>query len=379
MRLTLSKKIFLNFVIVVVLFGMLSAFLGAKVISRTTVREAQRRVRLDLRSAWGVLNGELDKLSLLLGAVGSSRELIEAIQEGTPYSQSVHLEAASKRYNLDFLTVTDSDGRAIIRAVEPHNTGDDRSNDTFVGAALKGRSVNGFVILGQERLRMEGRDLDERSYIVFEPTSKAKARAKTFETSGMALIASAPIKDEQGFIIGTIYGGVLLNRNHQLTDRIRSDVFEDQRYDGEHLGTVTIFQWDVRIATNVTLTNGNRAIGTRVSAEVYDKVLENHISYYNRAFVVNSDYISAYDPISDLDGKVIGILYVGVLAKQYDDMKRGLWTLYGGAGGWIGRRRDHRGADFLESAERFAEAACGCHGQDHKGRPRDLPDRTFDQ
>ena len=330
MRLTLSKKIFLNFVIVVVLFGMLSAFLGAKVISRTTVREAQRRVRLDLRSAWGVLNGELDKLSLLLGAVGSSRELIEAIQEGTPYSQSVHLEAASKRYNLDFLTVTDSDGRAIIRAVEPHNTGDDRSNDTFVGAALKGRSVNGFVILGQERLRMEGRDLDERSYIVFEPTSKAKARAKTFETSGMALIASAPIKDEQGFIIGTIYGGVLLNRNHQLTDRIRSDVFEDQRYDGEHLGTVTIFQWDVRIATNVTLTNGNRAIGTRVSAEVYDKVLENNISYYDRAFVVNSDYISAYDPISDLDGKVIGILYVGVLAKQYDDMKRGLWTLYGG-------------------------------------------------
>ena len=330
MRLTLSKKIFLNFVIVVVLFGMVSAFLGAKVITRTTVREAQRRVRLDLRSAWGVLNGELDKLSLLLGAVGNSKELAKALQGGFPDSQTVHLEALGKRYNIDFLTVTDSEGRAVIRAVEPHNIGDDRSNDPFVGAALKGGSVSGFVILGQDRLRMEGRDLDERSYIVFEPTSKAKPRAKTFETSGMALLASAPVKDEQGVVIGAIYGGVLLNRNHQLTDRIRSDVFEDQRYDGEHLGTVTIFQWDVRIATNVTLTNGNRAIGTRVSAEVYDKVLENKISYYDRAFVVNSDYISAYDPISDLDGKVIGILYVGVLAKQYDDMKRGLWKLYSG-------------------------------------------------
>jgi two-component system, NtrC family, sensor kinase len=66
-----------------------------------------------------------------------------------------------------------------------------------------------------------------------------------------------------------------------------------------------------------------------VSEEVYDKVLENGLNWYDRAFVVNDWYLSAYDPIHDVEGKVLGILYVGVLAKQYDDLKKSLWKLYG--------------------------------------------------
>ncbi len=92
---------------------------------------------------------------------------------------------------------------------------------------------------------------------------------------------------------------------------------------------MTIFQWDCRIATNVILPNGNRAIGTRVSEEVYDKLLENGLPWYDRAFVVNDWYLSAYDPIHDVEGKVIGILYVGVLSQQYDDLKWALWKVYG--------------------------------------------------
>jgi two-component system, NtrC family, sensor kinase len=129
--------------------------------------------------------------------------------------------------------------------------------------------------------------------------------------------------------MGALYAGTLLNRNHGLVDKIRSIVFEDKLYQGRQVGTVTIFQWDCRIATNVILPNGNRAIGTRVSEEVYDKVLENGLHWYDRAFVVNDWYLSAYDPIHDGEGKVLGILYVGVLAKQYDDLKKSLWKLYG--------------------------------------------------
>ena len=83
------------------------------------------------------------------------------------------------------------------------------------------------------------------------------------------------------------------------------------------------------MATNVILPNGNRALGTRVSSEVYDKVLENNSNWYSRAFVVDDWYISAYDPIHDVENKVVGILYVGVLAKKYDEIRKGLWTIYG--------------------------------------------------
>jgi two-component system NtrC family sensor kinase len=143
----------------------------------------------------------------------------------------------------------------------------------------------------------------------------------------MAVVAAAPVKNDQGALIGSLYAGILLNRNHALVDRIRSVVFEDNQYDGRDLGTVTIFLWDCRIATNVVKENGNRAIGTRVSGDVYDRVLENDQHWYDRAFVVNDWYLSAYDPIHDIENKTIGILYVGVLAKKYDDLKQKLWSL----------------------------------------------------
>ena len=121
----------------------------------------------------------------------------------------------------------------------------------------------------------------------------------------------------------------MLNRNHQLVDHIRSIVFEDETINGHQVGTVTVFQWDVRVATNVILPNGNRALGTRVSSEVYDKVLENNQPWCNRAFVVNDWYISAYEPIHDVENRTVGILYVGVLEKKYDYIRENLWKVFG--------------------------------------------------
>ena len=43
--------------------------------------------------------------------------------------------------------------------------------------------------------------------------------------------------------------------------------------------------------------------------------------FRDEAFVVNDWYITAYRPIKNLAGKVIGILYVGTLKKPYTDAK----------------------------------------------------------
>jgi len=87
------------------------------------------------------------------------------------------------------------------------------------------------------------------------------------------------------------------------------------------LWTATIFQWDLRISTNVKTSDGTRAIGTCVSSDVYEKVLENGLNYIGRAFVVNAYYITAYEPIRNTKGTIIGILYVGLLEKKYLDYK----------------------------------------------------------
>ena len=328
MRIQLYKRIFLNFVLVIALFGILAAALGVVLINRNTLTEAQRRVRLDLRSAWSVVEAEQDSLRVFVTALGAGKRVQEAYKAPGSQEFRAMLESARRQSHFDFLTLTDNKGRVILRTMEPYITGDYLTHDPFVRSALRGSTVSGFAVLDVYRLRAEGGDLEEKAFMVFEPTEKAKPRAKTFESSGMAIIAASPIEDETGTRKGVIYAGTLLNRNHGLVDKIRSVVFEDQIYKGKHLGTVTVFQWDSRVATNVTLANGNKAIATRVSKEVYNKVLENNQNYYDRAFVVNDWYLSAYDPIHDIEGKVIGILYVGVLAKKYDDLKRNLWALY---------------------------------------------------
>jgi two-component system NtrC family sensor kinase len=336
MRIPLHKRIFLNFVLVIALFGILGAVLSAVLINRTTLDEAQRRVSLDLRSAWDVLHNEMDRLQLFVTVLSTGKRVDDAYAMPDSPSNRVALEQVRKQCGLDFLALTDSKGRVLMRSLEPYNTGDLLSNDPFVSGALKGETRKGLALLSQQRLRDEGGNLEERAFMVFEPTPKSKVRAKTSESAGMALVAAAPVLDEGGKVIGALYAGLLLNRNHGLVDKIRSIVFENKTYQGQPLGTVTIFQWDCRIATNVILANGNRAIGTRVSEEVYDKVLENGLNWYDRAFVVKDWYLSAYDPIHDINGEVVGILYVGVLAKQYDDLKWDLWKLYGAISGGVG-------------------------------------------
>ncbi len=328
MRVTLRLRIYLNFVLLIVVLSALGSVLGAYLFNRTILEEAQRTVKLNLRTAWGVIDGKLQQMKLVVTVLGTGKRVIGAFYGEESEPSRTLLEAARRQCGFDFLSLTDRNGCVILRTLEPYHTGDDLSLDPFVSSALKGSSKSGLAILTAQRLRAEGGELEERAFVAFEPTPMAKPRAKNFETSGMAMVAAAPVRDERGSVIGTIYGGVLVNRNHSLVDQMRSVVFEERLYEGKPLGTVTIFQWDVRVATNVILPNGNRAVGTRVSADVYDRVLENDASWYDRAFVVDEWYISAYDPIHDVEGKTIGILYVGLLARKYDDLRKALWKLY---------------------------------------------------
>ncbi len=88
----------------------------------------------------------------------------------------------------------------------------------------------------------------------------------------------------------------------------------------------------LRIATNVRKLNGERAIGTYIphTSPVIQTVLRGE-TFIGRAFVVNRFYITAYEPLFDNNGKIIGILYVGTpdsiatepLLQQIDTTKVG--------------------------------------------------------
>jgi methyl-accepting chemotaxis protein len=95
-------------------------------------------------------------------------------------------------------------------------------------------------------------------------------------------------------------GNTKMNENFGLVDEI-GDMTGD---------TVTIFQADKRVATNV-MNEGKRAVGTTVSEKVAEAVLKKGTKYYGEAVVVGQNYQAAYQPIKNSNGEIIGIFYVG--------------------------------------------------------------------
>lgn len=79
----------------------------------------------------------------------------------------------------------------------------------------------------------------------------------------------------------------------------------------------TVFQGDTRVATNVMKADGTRATGTKLTGPAYEAVLRQGTRYRGEAEILGIPYFTAYDPIRDINGKVIGALFVGVKQSEY--------------------------------------------------------------
>ncbi len=320
-RLSLRAKLIFSFSAVIVVGVFLAVFVGIRIIGDTIIRQTQDKVRLDLNSAREVCLEESGKVRDVVRLTAIRFFLKDAIIRDDRETLIQELQRVRDEEDLDFLNLVDAKGRVRIRAGNPDLHGDE-VDDQVVDWALSHRAVAVSTgIMSREQLKKNDGGLAERAAIEIVPTPKARSGSETKETSGMVIEAAAPILGYDGAMIGALYGGKLLNRNHRIVDKVKDIVYRGERYNGKDIGTATIFQGDLRIATNVMRSDGDRAIGTRVSWEVYDQVINKGIPWIGRAFVVNDWYITAYEPIRDIRGNIIGMLYVGMLEAPYMDMK----------------------------------------------------------
>jgi len=317
--LSLRTKLILSFLVVIVIGGLISLSLGWRLEKATIIEQAQTKVRHDLATAWMVFNEKLSNIKEIVRLTADRESLREAIKSDKKEILLKYLSRVREDYGLDILTLTDASGKVLIRTRNPGATGDDQSQDEIINKALKDGVLAYPEIVSREELLKEGEDLAEKAYLEFKYTPRAAPRPENKETSGMVLKAASPIVDENKTCLGVLYGGILLNRNYDIVDRVKEIVYKGEQYKGRDKGTATIFQNDLRISTNVKDEKGERAIGTRVWKEVNQAVLVEGKAWVARAFVVNDWYITAYEPIKNIDDKIIGILYVGMLEKPYID------------------------------------------------------------
>ncbi len=280
--------------IIIVSLAALIAILGYYVIKADIMDRAQRKVRDNLKAARSFYQGEIDRIETAFNLVSFDSNIAEL----------------RIRMNLHYLK--------CAAASEIETT----SSEIVKSAFNSRKGIGGTRIMVDDELFRIDPSLVEATRIQIRATPMALPTDKKQLDAVMVKEYALPILDKNGNVGKVYYGGRIINRDYELVDKIRLLVFGSEQYHSKPVGTVTIFQDDTRVSTNVLDETGQRAIGTRVSAQVYKEVVEKGNVWDDRAFVVNAWYKTAYEPITNINGNIIGIIYVGTLAEPFDSMTR---------------------------------------------------------
>jgi len=284
-----------------------------------------------------VIEGKKNNLS----GLAASAEL--ALAMGDAARLAPWMDRAAQREAFDFVHLVDRNGM-IVATSSGAKPGSGLRHWPVVAAALSGKASAGLDIFEPALLEELSPSLARRASLRVIQTPSAALDEKRVESRGMIVHAGAPVIDANGEIVGALNAGVLLNRNLDFVDNINSIVYTEAALPLGSRGTATLFLDDVRIATNVRMFgavlegpeapgagpwetvpgHGDRALGTRVSLAVRDKVLGEGKVWLDRAFVVNDWYVSGYEPLRDGFGKRVGMLYVGFLEQPFSDVKRNI-------------------------------------------------------
>jgi len=287
------------------------------------------KVQSDLAVAQGYFERVLVEVGASASAVADSHTLHLAL-EGTARDELVRLLREFKqREALDFINLRAPDGSLLVTDTGPAERAE-RRPPAFRPAA-GGRSRAGLEVLQPGELEQLAPALLARVGVPIVATRNAAPSERSVEDRAMVVLATAPVRDVDGQLIGHVQAGVLLNRNLAFIDHINEIVYPEGSLPFGSRGTATLFLDDVRISTNVRLfgQEAARAIGTRVSQTVREAVLERGGTWLDRAFVVNDWYVSGYQPLADGAGRRVGMLYVGYLERPFSWLKYGMLAAIG--------------------------------------------------
>lgn len=284
-----------------------------------------RLLTTKVRSDLAVAHGYFERVSHSVGrsvvGLADSERLLRALNDSVKNGNRVEdlLSDFRQGQGLDFL-----------QFFTVHRSTQLAEGWPVIRAALVGVARSETEVFSPAQLRLIDHRLAERAVTTLLPTANAVPDQRSVEDRGLVIHAAAPVRDASGEIIGVLAGGVLLNGNLGFIDRLNEIVYPDGALPLGSLGTATLFLGDVRVATNVRLFEGGRAIGTRVSAAVHAAVLDEGRTWLDRAFVVQDWYVSAYEPLLNSRDERVGMLYVGFLEEPFSQARRQtLWVVVG--------------------------------------------------
>lgn len=305
----LRQQIFLRFLAIVALMGIPALAAAIYWFGETVQKEALDRVQQDLLAAHKVVAARILADGEVLDSLGRSLD-------ASGYLDSGEASAVARTCGFDVMGMFSPDSRTGQRLLSGRPI--DPSSDVILKwSRLSGGG--GFMLLPLSELVEEN---PGRALNILHQQKLFPERGLDFRRDQVLLAmswAESPARAGRGPRV--LYAGRVINLNQGLVENLRSLVFQDESHRGRPVGTVTLFQGGVRVATNVVGPDGRVAVGTPVSETVFQLVHDQGRRWVGVADVVGVPYYSAYEPLRSPSGEVVGMVYVGLLEERFTSIR----------------------------------------------------------
>lgn len=291
------QKVLGGFLGVVVLVGLATSFIGTLAARDTIMDRARARLFSDLATAGFVLKNTQETLELKVRFTANSEKIVDAMTKGAVQALRNSLAMRALENDMDFLSVTDEKGRVVARAFDPQGKEpQDVSKDNVIASALNGKGAAEMRLVPIDRLALENPSLLHRV-----------ARKK--EKAGLVMEAAYPIQVDSK-IVGVVYGGLVLNGNELIVERIAHQLFRGEKYNGLPLGYVAVYQGMQAVSTTLKGPDGLPVVGFEANRQVRNVVLEKGTSEITWETQRGVQYLAATEALRNNDGTIVGAIQV---------------------------------------------------------------------
>lgn len=324
----LQTILIVSFALVAAITVGLNALVISRVINQYLAQAQDARVQRDMDLAKAFYQEKLNEISAVGQRMSKDPAILDtlaAISEEKPGALETIENEITRKVTVPTLdgtfliAVLDADGEIVTaRAISAEGEILQASNSgnwselPIVQTALSSRQVQEATeVIPAEYLESIGLADQARITLIDTPLANKELFDGLEGSAGLALTGAYPLLAEQGDVVGIVITAFLFNNDFTLVDHIKEVAGID---------TATIFFGDLRVSTNVPDESGRRAVGTRVSQDVYDIVLQDGQDYKGEAFVVKEPFITRYTPLRDHSGGVVGMLYVGARLSAFENL-----------------------------------------------------------
>jgi methyl-accepting chemotaxis protein len=263
---TLFAKITGMVISAVVVVSIAVTAVAYYVLSSNLDQQARDRGTATSKVVEDTLNSLKDRVAIVASFLADNAEVKAAVKEGkSDFLRNLTKDILKNQPGI-LITIADKNGNVLARG-HSDQKGDSVLNQVNVKKALAGEVSTG---------------VEEGTVVK------------------LSLRAGHPVKAE-GEIVGSITVGLNLSSDSSFVDKIK------KLLDVE----CTVFHGDTRVSTTI-LKDGQRAVGTKMdNPRVIDTVLQKGQIFHNENKIMGKLYDTVYWPLTGVDGKVAGMLFIG--------------------------------------------------------------------